>query len=58
MICNVMYCNAEAYFKVMRHYRHHGKDIKPLCKDIMRYCENHARIIAGDDTDVSLQVMS
>ncbi len=58
MICNAVYCSAEIYFKVMRHYRNPGKNSKSLCKDLMRYCENHARIIAGDETDVSVQALS
>jgi hypothetical protein len=58
MICNVMYCNAEGYFKIMRHYRNPGKNSKPFCKDIMRYCEIHARMIAKEDTDVRIQVLS
>jgi len=53
-----MYCNTEAYFKVMRHYRMPGKNSKPFAKDIMRYCEVDAKMIAGDDTDVSIQVLS
>jgi len=51
-----MYCNAEGY-KVIRYYCDDG-DSKPFAKDIMRYCEIYAKRIAGDDTVVSIQVLS
>ena len=57
MICNVLYCDAEAYFKVMRHYRHSGKNTRPFCRDVVRYCKNHAGMISDDDVDVSVQVL-
>ena len=53
MIGNVLYCNVEDYFEVIRHYRHTGKRSSPFCKDVMRYCENHARMIVDNDTDVN-----
>ena len=52
-----MYCNAEGYVKVMRHY-FEGNDSKPFAKDIMRYCEVHAKKIVGDGTVVRISVLS
>ncbi|NND86583.1 MAG: hypothetical protein HKM23_04545 [Nitrosopumilus sp.] len=57
MICNALYCNAEGYVKLMRHY-FRGNDSKPYFRDIMRYCEVHAKRILSDDTNVKVQVFS
>ena len=53
-----MYCNAEGYVKVMRCYYYNGRDSKPFAKDIMRYCEIHAKRIAGDDAVVKTLILS
>jgi hypothetical protein len=57
MICNAMYNNAEGYVKVMWFY-FCDDDSKPFYRDIMRYCEIHAKKIAVEDTNVGIQVLS
>jgi len=52
-----MYCNTEGHFKVMRYY-YDGRGSKPFTKNIMRYCEIHAKKIVGDDTVVKTVVLS
>ena len=51
LICNAMYCNAEGYFKIMRSYYDGRIGSKSFAKDIMRYCEIHAKKM-GDDAVV------
>lgn len=50
------YCNAEGSVEMMRFY-FCGKDSKPFCRDIMWYCEVHAKMITADDTNVKIQVL-
>ncbi|MDH3279178.1 MAG: hypothetical protein OEL84_07240 [Nitrosopumilus sp.] len=51
------FCNAEGYFKVMRYY-YDGRDPKPFARDIMRYCQIHAKKIVGGDTVVKTLILS
>jgi len=40
-------CNTEAFAQVM--FWHFGEgDRKPACRQIMRFCVNHAKIISSD----------
>jgi hypothetical protein len=57
MICNILGCNTEGYVKMMYHY-FHSDSKKPFCKEIMRVCENHAREIMVDDTNIKVQALS
>jgi len=57
LICNAMYCNAEGHVKVIRYY-YDDIDSGPFAKDIMRYCEIHAKKIVGGDTVVKTVVLS
>ncbi|MDH3394885.1 MAG: hypothetical protein OEL52_01875 [Nitrosopumilus sp.] len=52
-----MYCNAEGHVKVIRYY-YDDIDSGPFAKDIMRYCEIHAKKIVGGDTVVKTVVLS
>ena len=51
MICNILGCNTESYFRVL--YSHYNKSKTPFAKEIMRVCENHAKMIADDDTEIN-----
>ncbi|MDH3203882.1 MAG: hypothetical protein OEL81_04290 [Nitrosopumilus sp.] len=57
MICNIIGCNAEGYVKLMFYY-FKGKSRKPMCKEIMRVCEIHARKIIAEDTNIKIQPLS
>ena len=57
MICNMLGCNTEAYAKVMFYYFEEGMR-KPFCKEIMRFCINHAKQISEDDVRIRLQVLN
>jgi hypothetical protein len=48
-----MGCNAEGFVKLM-----YSDFKKPFCKEIMRVCENHARRITADDTNIRVQALS
>ncbi|WP_067960704.1 hypothetical protein [Nitrosopumilus sp. Nsub] len=55
MICNILGCNAESYFRVL--YSHYHKSKTPFAKEIMRVCENHGKMIADEDTEIKIQVL-
>ena len=55
MICNILGCNTESYFKIL--YSHYNNSKKPFAKEIMRVCENHAKMIADDDSRIQTQVL-
>jgi hypothetical protein len=55
MICNILGCSTESYFKIM--YSHYNNSKKPFAKEIMRVCENHAKMIADDDSRIQTQVL-
>jgi len=56
MICNILGCNTESYFKIL--YLHYNNSRKPFAKEIMRVCENHARLIGEEDSMIEAQVLS
>jgi len=56
MICNILGCNTESYFKIL--YSHYHDSKKPFAKEIMRVCENHAKMIADEDTRIQVKVMN
>jgi len=56
MICNILGCNTESYFRIL--YSHYNNSSKPFAKEIMRVCENHARLIGEEDSMVQAQVLS
>ena len=55
MICNILGCNTESYFRIL--YCHYNKSKIPFAKEIMRVCENHARMIADEDSEIKIQVL-
>jgi hypothetical protein len=57
MICNILGCNAEGFVKLMYYY-FYSNSKKPFCKEIMRVCENHARKITAEDTNIRVQALS
>ena len=56
MICNILGCSTEAYFKIL--YLHYNNSKKPFAKEIMRVCENHAKMIANEDTRIQVKVLN
>jgi len=56
MICNIIGCNTESYFKIL--YSHYNNSTKPFAKEIMCVCENHAKMIGGGDSRIQVQVLS
>ena len=55
MICNILGCNTESNFRVL--YSHYNKSKIPFAKEIMRVCENHAKMIADKDAEIRIQVL-
>ena len=55
MICNILGCSTEAYFKIL--YLHYNNSKKPFAREIMIVCENHAKMIAGEDSTIQTQVL-
>tara|TARA_B100001939_G_C16854030_1_gene578775 strand:+ start:593 stop:763 length:171 start_codon:yes stop_codon:yes gene_type:complete len=55
MICNILGCNTESNFRVL--YSHYNKSKIPFAKEIMRVCENHAKMIANEDAEIRIQVL-
>jgi hypothetical protein len=55
MICNILGCSTEAYFKIL--YLHYNNSKKPFAREIMRVCENHAKMIAEEDCTIQTQVL-
>jgi len=56
MICNILGCNTESYFRIL--YSHYNNSRKPFAKEIMRVCENHAKMIGGEDSMIQAKVLS
>jgi hypothetical protein len=56
MICNILGCDTESYFKIL--YSHYNNSKKPFAKEIMRVCENHAKMIAEEDSTIHVQVLN
>ena len=56
MICNILGCNVESHFKIL--YSHYNNSSKPFAKEIMRVCENHAKMIAEEDSTIHVQVLN
>jgi len=57
MICNVPYCNAEAYFALMLYFYSDKFTKKPFTKCIVRFCDRHARQIGDKNTITRIQVL-
>jgi len=57
MICNILGCNAEGFVKLMYYYFHSNSQ-KPFCKEIMQVCENHAKKITSEDTNIRVQALA
>ena len=57
MICNMLGCDTEAYTHVMFYHFEEGLK-KPFCKEIMRFCVNHAIQISREDCSIRIQVMN
>jgi len=57
MICNMLGCNSEAYANVMFYHFELGSS-KAYCRQIMRFCINHAKEISRDDSSIRIQVLS
>ena len=55
MICNILGCNTESHFRIL--YSHYNNSKKPFAKEIMRVCENHARMIVDEDSKIFAQVL-
>ena len=55
MICNILGCSTEAYFKIL--YLHYNNSKKPFAREIMRVCENHAKEIGQEDSTMQSQVL-
>jgi len=55
MICNILGCTTESNFRVL--YSHYHKSKTPFAKEIMRVCENHAKMIADEDAEIKIQVL-
>jgi len=49
-------CNSEAFTQVMFYHFEEGMS-KPFCKQIMRFCTNHAMEISRDDCNIRIQVL-
>jgi hypothetical protein len=49
-------CGTESYFKIL--YSHYRNSKKPFAKEIMRVCENHAKMIADEDTRIQIKVLN
>jgi len=47
MICNMLGCDTEAYTQVMFYHFEEGSQ-SPYCKQIMRFCVNHTKLICRD----------
>ena len=56
MICNILGCSTESYFKIL--YSHYNNSKKPFAREIMRVCENHAKMIAEEDSTIHVQVLN
>jgi len=57
MICNILVgCSTESYFKIL--YSHYNNSKKPFAREIMRVCENHAKMIAEEDSTIQTQVLN
>jgi len=57
MICNALGCDTEAFTQVMfYHFGDERENSKPLCRQIMRFCNNHAMMISG--STVRVQVLN
>lgn len=56
-VCNMLGCNTEAFAKVMYYHFEDGMK-RPFCKEIMRYCMNHAMQISQDDSSIKIQVLN
>ena len=50
-------CDTEAFVKVMFYHFEDGMK-RPFCKEIMRYCQNHAMQISQDDSSIRIQVLN
>jgi len=50
-------CNSEAFTQVMFYHFEDGVRT-PFCKEIMRFCINHAKEISRDDCHVRIQVLN
>ena len=46
MICNALGCDTEAFTQVMFYHYESGENSKPICRQIMRFCNNHAIMIS------------
>jgi len=57
MICNILGCNAEGFVKLMYYYFYSNSQ-KPFRKEIMRVCENHAKKITSEDTNIKVQALA
>lgn len=57
MICNMLGCNSEAFTQVMFYYFEDSMK-KPFCKEIMRFCINHAKMISKENTSIRIQIMN
>jgi len=56
MLCNILGCNTESNFKLL--YYHYLNSKKPFAKEIMRVCENHARLITNEDSSIKVIPLS
>jgi len=50
-------CNTEAYAQVMFYHFDKGNQ-RPYCKQIMRFCIIHAKLISRDDSLIRVQVLN
>jgi len=57
MICNMLGCNTEAYTQVMFYHFEEGSR-SPYCKQIMRFCVNHTKLICREGSFVRVQVLN
>ncbi len=57
MICNMLGCDTEAYANVMFYHFEEGSS-KPYCKQIMRFCIIHAKLISREDNLIRIQVLN